>query len=89
MAFQAMAGMYKTGMLLTEGGELNQNSVSFSNRGAHRMPRKQKISAIHHAHTKTKRLVDDIRKLFRKADYQNTNEDVQVASVIEILTVSP
>ena len=61
LAFQAMAGMYKTGMLLTEGGELDQNSVSFSHGWGHQLPRETIIRTIHHAGTKTKRKVSVIQ----------------------------
>ena len=86
LAFQAMAGMYKTGMLLTEGGGPVQNSVSFSHGWCHQLPREQIIRTIHHEGTKTKRIVSVIQKLLREADYRDTNDDIQAAPLIDIWT---
>ena len=55
-----------TGMLLNGMGGVDQNSASFSNGGAHQVPRDRIIRTMEHAGMKTNRTVTVLQKRLRK-----------------------
>ena len=74
LAFQAMARLFKTGMLLNGMGGVDQNRASFSNGWAHQVLHDQVIRTMEYAGSKTKRTVTVLKRLLKEVEYMDKND---------------